>query len=166
MTKEREDSTGEIKQKPDMVNHPRHYNEHPSGLEAYEVLQHFNFLVGNGLKYLWRADLKHESPNEDLLKAHWYFKRELRRLEAGRWSKGWARWLSGRVAGSLSTLLGKVLDKLPWHVLRDRTEGSRDDRAHDIREVVELLEKEFERRGVAFKTIEQDEEEEQEKDDE
>tara|TARA_R110000803_G_scaffold181780_1_gene244191 strand:+ start:372 stop:506 length:135 start_codon:yes stop_codon:yes gene_type:complete len=38
------------------------------------------FCVGNAVKYLWRADLKHDDGGiEDLEKAEWYIKRELAR---------------------------------------------------------------------------------------
>lgn len=64
----------------DNVNHPTHYNSHPSGVEAITVTEHFNFNVGNAIKYLWRAGLK-ESAIEDLRKAAWYCQREIQRLE-------------------------------------------------------------------------------------
>ena len=65
------------KQKEDMVNHPPHYKSHPSGVECIEVTEHFNFCVGNAIKYLWRAD--HKNGIEDLKKAEWYIKREIER---------------------------------------------------------------------------------------
>mgnify|MGYP001565599913 CR=1 FL=1 len=65
----------------DAVNHPTHYNSHPSGVEAIEIVEHFNFNVGNAIKYLWRAGLKGNAL-EDLHKAVWYVQREIRRLEA------------------------------------------------------------------------------------
>jgi hypothetical protein len=63
------------------VNHPAHYNEHPSGVECIDVVEHFSFNTGNAIKYLWRAGLKGDDPREDLLKARWYVERELQRLE-------------------------------------------------------------------------------------
>ncbi len=62
----------------DNVNHPKHYTSHPSGVECIEVAEHFNFCIGNALKYLWRADLK-GSEVEDLRKARWYIEREIKR---------------------------------------------------------------------------------------
>ncbi len=62
------------------VNHPRHYNLHPSGVEAIDICEHYNFNVGNAIKYLWRAGLKTDSPLEDLKKAQWYVTREIERL--------------------------------------------------------------------------------------
>jgi len=64
------------------VNHPEHYNSHPSGVECIQIVEHYNFNVGNAIKYLWRAGLKDESTNlEDLKKADWYIQREIDRLE-------------------------------------------------------------------------------------
>lgn len=61
----------------DRVNHPAHYNSHPSGIECISVTEHLNFCLGNAVKYLWRADLK--GGTEDLEKAVWYIKREIAR---------------------------------------------------------------------------------------
>lgn len=63
----------------DNVNHPKHYTSHPSGVECIEVTEHFNFCIGNAIKYLWRAGLKGEQI-EDLRKARWYIDREIARL--------------------------------------------------------------------------------------
>src|SRR4051812_3907224 len=60
------------------VNHPSHYNSHPSGVEAIAICEHFNFNIGNAVKYLWRAGLKGEQL-EDLKKAQWYISREIER---------------------------------------------------------------------------------------
>jgi hypothetical protein len=59
----------------DTVNHPKHYNDHPSGVECIEVVEHMNFNLGNAIKYIWRADQKNGI--EDLRKAEWYVKREI-----------------------------------------------------------------------------------------
>ncbi len=40
------------------VNHPKHYNDHPSGVECLTIVQAFNFNLGNVIKYVWRAGLK------------------------------------------------------------------------------------------------------------
>ena len=63
----------------DAVNHPSHYTEHPSGIECIEVTEHMSFCIGNAIKYLWRADLKHDDATEDLKKAAWYINREIER---------------------------------------------------------------------------------------
>jgi len=64
----------------DVVNHPAHYTEHPSGVECIQVTEHMNFCIGNAVKYLWRADMK-GNPVEDLKKARWYIDREIKRRE-------------------------------------------------------------------------------------
>lgn len=63
----------------DTVDHPWHYNEHPSGVECIDIVEHFTFNVGNAVKYLWRAGLKN-ALLEDLKKARWYIDREIQRL--------------------------------------------------------------------------------------
>ena len=60
------------------VNHPRHYNAHPSGIECIAVAEHFNFCLGNAIKYIWRAGEKGDFV-EDLEKARWYLDREIKR---------------------------------------------------------------------------------------
>lgn len=62
------------------VNHPEHYNKHPSGIECIEVIRHFNFNLGNVIKYIWRAPYKGVSL-EDLKKAEFYLKDEIERVE-------------------------------------------------------------------------------------
>jgi hypothetical protein len=81
--------------KPDPVDHPSHYNSHPSGVEAITITQHYSFNVGNAIKYLWRAGLKSADPIEDLRKAAWYCAQEIKRLEADR-----ARHMSNHVPGN------------------------------------------------------------------
>ena len=61
----------------DMVNQPPHYTQHPSGVEAIQITECFNFNLGNTIKYVWRADLK--GGIEDLRKAEYYIKREIDR---------------------------------------------------------------------------------------
>ena len=63
----------------DSVNHPKHYTEHPSGIECIQVTEHMSFCLGNAIKYIWRADLKNGV--EDLKKAVWYLNREINRME-------------------------------------------------------------------------------------
>ena len=63
----------------DRVNHPTHYTSHPSGIEAIEITEQFNFCIGNAIKYLWRAGLK-GAKLEDLEKARWYVNREIERI--------------------------------------------------------------------------------------
>lgn len=63
--------------KDNVVNHPKHYTRHPSGVECITITEHMNFNVGNAIKYLWRSDLKNGL--EDLKKANWYISREIKR---------------------------------------------------------------------------------------
>jgi hypothetical protein len=60
------------------VDHPKHYNSHPKGIECIDVIEDFSFNVGNAMKYLWRAGLKTDSPLEDLEKAIWYIQCEIK----------------------------------------------------------------------------------------
>ena len=60
----------------DPVNHPKHYTEHPSGIECIQITEHMGFNLGNALKYIWRCDLKLDAV-EDLRKARWYIEREI-----------------------------------------------------------------------------------------
>ena len=60
---------------------PSYYQNHPSGVECITITRHFNFNLGNVIKYVWRAGLKSTSPLEDLKKARWYLDDEIKRLE-------------------------------------------------------------------------------------
>lgn len=70
--------------KPDMVNHPPHYQTE-SGLEAIEVIEAFfadNYCLGTTFKYLARAGKKGDVV-EDLEKARWYLTRAIERAKGG-----------------------------------------------------------------------------------
>ena len=63
------------------VDHPAHY--HADTIEAIEVIEawRLNFNRGNTIKYISRAGLKDPARElEDLNKALWYLKREIKRL--------------------------------------------------------------------------------------
>lgn len=66
-----------VEQPRDMVNHPPHYNGHPSGVECIEVTEQLPFNLGNAFKYVFRHRAK--NGREDLEKARWYLARELSR---------------------------------------------------------------------------------------
>lgn len=66
----------------DNVNHPKHYTNHPSGVECIEITEHFNFNKGNAIKYIWRSADKGKEV-EDLRKARWYIDREIARILNG-----------------------------------------------------------------------------------
>jgi len=61
------------------IDHPAHYNQHPSGIEAIEICEHMGFNLGNAIKYLLRADHKGQKL-DDLKKAAWYVNREIEKL--------------------------------------------------------------------------------------
>ena len=67
-------------EKHDPVMHPRHYNNHPSGVECIQITEWFSFNLGNVIKYVWRAGVKSDDPVEDLKKARWYLDREITRI--------------------------------------------------------------------------------------
>ena len=76
------------KKAPDRVNAPSHYTSHPSGVECIDITEHYDFCVGNAIKYLWRAGLKAEAgltakakEIEDLKKAAYYINRKIKQLE-------------------------------------------------------------------------------------
>lgn len=65
------------------VDHPAHYNKHPSGVEAIEVCRYMNFNVGSAFKYVYRRGDKIEAGmtqalaiQKDLDKALWYIRDE------------------------------------------------------------------------------------------
>lgn len=67
-----------MKKKRSTVDHPPHYNAHPSGIECIEIARHMNFNLGNVVKYLWRSGLKDSAAKlEDLEKARWYLDDEI-----------------------------------------------------------------------------------------
>ncbi len=70
------------RRKSDPVEHPSHYNAHPSGVECITVVEHMGFNLGNAIKYIWRADEKGNAV-EDLKKAAWYVLMEIQKREKG-----------------------------------------------------------------------------------
>ena len=72
--------------KPDMVNHPPHYQSE-TGLEAFTVIEAFTFDLkgieavdtGNVLKYICRW--KKKDGLKDLKKARWYLDRLIEHVE-------------------------------------------------------------------------------------
>ena len=62
------------------VENPAHYLQHSSGVECVSIAEGFNFNLGNAIKYIWRAGLKHDRL-EDLQKAAWYIAREIQRIQ-------------------------------------------------------------------------------------
>jgi len=68
----------------DEIN-PKHYTDHPSGVECITITEHMDFCVGNAIKYLWRAGRKPTTEElTDLKKARWYIDRKIKLLEKQR----------------------------------------------------------------------------------
>jgi hypothetical protein len=72
----------------DKVNSPQWYTSHPSGIECIDITEHYDFCIGNAIKYLWRSGLKKEEGYsdknkeiEDLKKAIWYINRKIKHLQ-------------------------------------------------------------------------------------
>lgn len=69
----------------DLINHPPHYNRGEScphcgnPIECIDVTEHRPFLIGNAIKYLWRAGSKDDEV-QDLRKAIWYIERRIQQL--------------------------------------------------------------------------------------
>lgn len=63
-------------------SHPKHYKNHPSGVECITITKHHNFCVGNIIKYAWRLGLKDgESSIKDLEKIINYAQFEIDRIK-------------------------------------------------------------------------------------
>jgi predicted nucleic acid-binding Zn-ribbon protein len=82
------DTKEEDNKEHDAVNHPKHYTSHASGIECIEITRHYNFDIGNSIKYLWRAGLKKEQglsdvekEIEDCKKAIWYINDHIKHLK-------------------------------------------------------------------------------------
>ena len=82
------DTKEEDNKEHDAVNHPKHYTSHASGVECIEITRHYNFDIGNAIKYLWRAGLKKEQglsdvekEIEDCKKAIWYINDHIKHLK-------------------------------------------------------------------------------------
>lgn len=61
----------------DPVNHPQHYNSHPTKIEAIQITRYLQFNIGNAVKYIWRFTTKQVTRKdmiEDIDKAIWYLK--------------------------------------------------------------------------------------------
>lgn len=66
----------------DLINKPKHYNEHPSGVECITITEEMPFNIGTAMAYLWRVGLKDGvSDIDDLKKAAWFVQREIKRRE-------------------------------------------------------------------------------------
>jgi hypothetical protein len=115
----------------DLVNHPPHYNVHPSGLEAIEICRERSFNIGNVIKYCWRAGEK-GSELEDLRKALWYLTDASKGLSVDEPKlSSRAQWLIARVvqASPKDSPLAVCL-----RMLFEPTGANWDMRAHEFRQ--------------------------------
>ena len=65
------------------VDHPKHYNSHPSGVECIDIVRYHNFNIGSAMKYLWRCGLKPDQDEiREIEKAIWYLQDELKRISS------------------------------------------------------------------------------------
>lgn len=66
----------------EQVNHPEHYNKHPSGVECIDIIEHMSCNPAMVIKYIWRNGLKDANPVlQELEKAKWYLEREIQRIK-------------------------------------------------------------------------------------
>jgi hypothetical protein len=73
-------STTQSEDPNERIAHPRYYNQHPSGIETIELIEHLPANFCNAVKYIWRCGLKTtETPLRDLKSARWYVEREIQR---------------------------------------------------------------------------------------
>lgn len=103
------------------VDHPRHYNQHPSGIECIELIEHLPYNLGAAVKYIWRCGLKKsETPLRDLQSAQWYTKRECQRYlrfwaesppQTGAWHPLARKVLSVESESLLSRYLNALLER-------------------------------------------------------
>ena len=60
------------------IDHPKHYTDVVPEIECIQVTEHFDFLLGNAIKYIWRSGRKYGNTKlQDLKKAEWYIKRAI-----------------------------------------------------------------------------------------
>jgi hypothetical protein len=71
--------------KVELVNHPKHYGGKDNPYEAIKVIEAWDlgFCLGNTVKYISRAGKKDDTIQE-LEKALWYLKREIKNLKDGK----------------------------------------------------------------------------------
>lgn len=65
---------------PNGVDHPSHYNLHPSGVECIEVKRYLPSNLSDAFKYVFRRGEKGD-PVKDLNKAVWYLRDEIIHLD-------------------------------------------------------------------------------------
>lgn len=78
------------------VNKPKHYNDHPSGVECIQIIEHMTANVAMAVKYLWRCGLK-DTDTQEIGKAVWFLLREIL-LRGGDITELLAYWQDERYA--------------------------------------------------------------------
>jgi len=75
----------EPSQKKELVKHPNHYGGKDNPYEAIKVIEawELGFCLGNTIKYISRAGKKDDTVQE-LEKALWYLKREIKNIKDGK----------------------------------------------------------------------------------
>ena len=68
------------KYKEDVVNHPKHYTNHPSGVECKDISKHFDSPRGQAIQYIWRCEDKGH-PITDLKKAIFWLEEKIKMYE-------------------------------------------------------------------------------------
>ena len=83
--KEVEWTIDEIEPRKELVDHPKHYGGKNNPYEAIKVIESWNlgFCLGNTIKYISRAGKK-DNTIQELEKALWYLKREIKKLKDGK----------------------------------------------------------------------------------
>ena len=102
------------------VNHPKHYNSHPNGIECIDIIRHYVCAIANAIKYLWRAGLKPEmgmedaeKEIEDLKKALWYI-------------EDYQRSASQHIAEAKPELINSYIHDITGHTVAEITTGYTD----------------------------------------
>lgn len=119
----------------EVVSHPKHYTQHPSGVECIEVSENMDFCVGNAAKYTWRHGLKHEG-TIDLEKALFYIDREIDRREDARASLDKITAKVCRYQEATPGYQGKIVELLWLATLDERS-------TNYLREAKQLLSREI-----------------------
>jgi predicted RNA-binding Zn-ribbon protein involved in translation (DUF1610 family) len=75
----------------EIIDHPPHYNQHPSGVECINIIKYMMFLPAIVIKHVWRAGLKPGmTVLDDLRKArryldYWIEMEETKIMVSGEW---------------------------------------------------------------------------------
>jgi len=72
----------------DVVNHPKHYTSHPSGIECIEFSKHLSGCLAQAFQYVWRCGQK-DDPVQELRKAIWFIDAELKIVQRQRMSNAY-----------------------------------------------------------------------------